>query len=65
MAMSSITTNDLLRDLRSTCPDGVTITTTWDPAWTWCESARLAQAEMHRQDVRMHLNFVRMLEDAA
>ena len=55
----------LRRDLSTTCPDGVVIETPWDAAWTWCESARLAQAEQHRQDVRFHLATMRLLEKAA
>jgi metal-sulfur cluster biosynthetic enzyme len=65
MAMSWRSTKDLVRDLSSVCPDGVEIKTPWDPAWTWDESQRLAQAIMHRDAVRVHLDCMRTWERAA
>jgi hypothetical protein len=65
VALSYRMARDLQRDLSTTCPDGVTITTLWDDGWTWCESARLAQAIEHRDAVRSHLYSMRLLERAA
>jgi hypothetical protein len=56
---------DMIRDLKSTCPDGVVIETPWDPEWMWCEASRMRQAEIHRDYVRLHLGLVDLLERAA
>lgn len=52
--------------LRSTCPDGCEIVTPFPAQWNpSSKAARERQADMHRENVRLHLRASELLRQAA
>jgi hypothetical protein len=55
----------LLRDLSTTFPDGVVVTTPWPHDWFFSMRAQIAHAEMHLSNVNFHKEVAGLLDRAA